>query len=150
MSHFCIKAVLHCFLQDHLFSFKINFNFFSVLFSLNVSSCYPVFLCPLHNRNQGNSDICSLKNKGSRKDFHKTLQKQTFESETLDSSDATFQVHFLRFWKSHQILQLPSKEAPPLECCALFWSLQYKRDIKLLGSVQRRGTKMVNGLVVKP
>uniref|UniRef100_A0A663FIS2 Dedicator of cytokinesis 8 n=1 Tax=Aquila chrysaetos chrysaetos TaxID=223781 RepID=A0A663FIS2_AQUCH len=29
-----------------------------------------------------------MKNKGSRKDFHKTLQKQTFESETLDSGDA--------------------------------------------------------------
>ncbi|POI34176.1 hypothetical protein CIB84_002072, partial [Bambusicola thoracicus] len=41
--------------------------------------------------NQGNSDICSLKNKGSRKDFHKHLQKQTFESETSDSSDASFQ-----------------------------------------------------------
>uniref|UniRef100_A0A8C3USL8 Dedicator of cytokinesis 8 n=1 Tax=Catharus ustulatus TaxID=91951 RepID=A0A8C3USL8_CATUS len=45
----------------------------------------------VNRKNQGNSDICSLKNKGSRKDFHKTLQKQTFESETLDSSDATFQ-----------------------------------------------------------
>uniref|UniRef100_A0A8C3UU18 Dedicator of cytokinesis 8 n=1 Tax=Catharus ustulatus TaxID=91951 RepID=A0A8C3UU18_CATUS len=42
----------------------------------------------VNRKNQGNSDICSLKNKGSRKDFHKTLQKQTFESETLDSSDA--------------------------------------------------------------
>ncbi|NXU04743.1 DOCK8 protein, partial [Buphagus erythrorhynchus] len=45
----------------------------------------------VNRKNQGNSDTCSLKNKGSRKDFHKTLQKQTFESETLDSSDATFQ-----------------------------------------------------------
>ncbi|KAF4802994.1 hypothetical protein TURU_019556 [Turdus rufiventris] len=45
----------------------------------------------VNRKNQGNSDICSLKNKGSRKDLHKTLQKQTFESETLDSSDATFQ-----------------------------------------------------------
>ncbi|XP_053859197.1 dedicator of cytokinesis protein 8 isoform X1 [Vidua macroura] len=46
----------------------------------------------VNRKNQGNSDACSLKNKGSRKDFHKTLQKQTFESETLDSGDATLQV----------------------------------------------------------
>ncbi|XP_041282880.1 dedicator of cytokinesis protein 8 [Onychostruthus taczanowskii] len=46
----------------------------------------------VNRKNQGNSDTCSLKNKGSRKDFHKTLQKQTFESETLDSGDTTFQV----------------------------------------------------------
>ncbi|XP_009989682.1 PREDICTED: dedicator of cytokinesis protein 8-like, partial [Tauraco erythrolophus] len=45
----------------------------------------------VNRKNQGNSDTCSLKNKGSRKDFHKTLQKQTFESETVDSSDANFQ-----------------------------------------------------------
>uniref|UniRef100_A0A663N894 Dedicator of cytokinesis C/D N-terminal domain-containing protein n=1 Tax=Athene cunicularia TaxID=194338 RepID=A0A663N894_ATHCN len=45
----------------------------------------------VNRKNQGNSDTCSLKNKGSRKDFHKMLQKQTFESETLDSSDANFQ-----------------------------------------------------------
>ncbi|XP_065513982.1 dedicator of cytokinesis protein 8 [Caloenas nicobarica] len=45
----------------------------------------------VNRKNQGNSDTCSLKNKGSRKDFHKTLQKQTFESETLDSGDANFQ-----------------------------------------------------------
>uniref|UniRef100_A0A8D2NF67 Dedicator of cytokinesis 8 n=1 Tax=Zonotrichia albicollis TaxID=44394 RepID=A0A8D2NF67_ZONAL len=43
----------------------------------------------VNRKNQGNSDTCSLKNKGSRKDFHKTLQKQTFESETLDSGDAS-------------------------------------------------------------
>ncbi|NXI27333.1 DOCK8 protein, partial [Sterrhoptilus dennistouni] len=46
----------------------------------------------VNRKNQGNSDTCSLKNKGSRKDFHKTLQKQTFASETLDSGNATFQV----------------------------------------------------------
>ncbi|NXB71894.1 DOCK8 protein, partial [Donacobius atricapilla] len=45
----------------------------------------------VNRKNQGNSDTCSLKNKGSRKDFHKTLQKQTFESETLDSGNAAFQ-----------------------------------------------------------
>ncbi|NWY46142.1 DOCK8 protein, partial [Sylvia atricapilla] len=46
----------------------------------------------VNRKNQGNSDTCSLKSKGSRKDFHKTLQKQTFESETSDSGNATFQV----------------------------------------------------------
>ncbi|KAM8792920.1 dedicator of cytokinesis protein 8 [Eudromia elegans] len=45
----------------------------------------------VNRKNQGTSDICSLKNKGSRKEFHKTLQKQTFESETLDSSDPNVQ-----------------------------------------------------------
>ncbi|XP_054254002.1 dedicator of cytokinesis protein 8 [Indicator indicator] len=45
----------------------------------------------VNRKSQGNPDTCSLKNRGSRKDFHKTLQKQTFESETLDSSDANFQ-----------------------------------------------------------
>uniref|UniRef100_A0A8B9GGN9 Dedicator of cytokinesis 8 n=1 Tax=Amazona collaria TaxID=241587 RepID=A0A8B9GGN9_9PSIT len=54
----------------------------------------------VNRKNQGNSDTCSLKNKGSRKDLHKTLQKQTFESETLDSSDANLQVHFLHFGNS--------------------------------------------------
>ncbi|KAJ7422861.1 hypothetical protein BTVI_12105 [Pitangus sulphuratus] len=45
----------------------------------------------VNRKNQGNSDTCSLKNRGSRKDFHKMLQKQTFESETLDSGDTSFQ-----------------------------------------------------------
>ncbi|XP_010183486.1 PREDICTED: dedicator of cytokinesis protein 8-like [Mesitornis unicolor] len=45
----------------------------------------------VNRKNQGNSDMCGLKNKGSRKDFHKMLQKQTFESETVDSGDANFQ-----------------------------------------------------------
>ncbi|NXL85452.1 DOCK8 protein, partial [Alectura lathami] len=45
----------------------------------------------VNRKNQGNSDIFSLKNKGSRNDFHKRLQKQTFESETSDSGDASFQ-----------------------------------------------------------
>ncbi|XP_054034501.1 dedicator of cytokinesis protein 8 [Dryobates pubescens] len=45
----------------------------------------------VNRKSQGNTDTCSLKSKGSRKDFHKTLQKQTFESETLDSGDANLQ-----------------------------------------------------------
>ncbi|KAF7477148.1 hypothetical protein GHT09_011778 [Marmota monax] len=41
--------------------------------------------------NQGSSEICSFKKTGSRKDFHKTLQKQTFESETLENSEPATQ-----------------------------------------------------------
>ncbi|XP_045436100.1 dedicator of cytokinesis protein 8 isoform X3 [Pipistrellus kuhlii] len=41
----------------------------------------------LNQKHQGNSEICRFKKVGSRKDFHKTLQKQTFESETLECSE---------------------------------------------------------------
>ncbi|XP_023577660.1 dedicator of cytokinesis protein 8 isoform X1 [Octodon degus] len=36
----------------------------------------------VNRKNQGSSEIYGFKKTGSRKDFHKTLQKQTFESET--------------------------------------------------------------------
>ncbi|KAM8802085.1 dedicator of cytokinesis protein 8 [Rhynchonycteris naso] len=41
----------------------------------------------VNQKYQGSSEICGFKKTGSRKDFHKTLQKQTFESETLESSE---------------------------------------------------------------
>ncbi|XP_059512805.1 dedicator of cytokinesis protein 8 isoform X1 [Myotis daubentonii] len=40
----------------------------------------------LNQKHQGNSEICRFKKTGSRRDFHKTLQKQTFESEILECS----------------------------------------------------------------
>nr|XP_020768292.1 dedicator of cytokinesis protein 8 [Odocoileus virginianus texanus] len=45
----------------------------------------------VNRKNQGSSEICSFKKTGSRKDFHRTLQKQTFESETLECSEPSAQ-----------------------------------------------------------
>uniref|UniRef100_A0A8I3WLJ0 Dedicator of cytokinesis 8 n=1 Tax=Callithrix jacchus TaxID=9483 RepID=A0A8I3WLJ0_CALJA len=41
----------------------------------------------VNRKNQGSPEICGFKKTGSRKDFHKTLPKQTFESETLECSE---------------------------------------------------------------
>ncbi|KAJ6669596.1 hypothetical protein lerEdw1_000145 [Lerista edwardsae] len=45
----------------------------------------------VNRKNQGNNETCTLKKKGSRRDFHKTLQKQTFESEIWDYNDSSYQ-----------------------------------------------------------
>ncbi|XP_004677678.1 PREDICTED: dedicator of cytokinesis protein 8 isoform X2 [Condylura cristata] len=45
----------------------------------------------VNQKNQGSSEVCSFKKTGSRRDFHKTLQKQTFESETLECSEPSAQ-----------------------------------------------------------
>lgn len=103
MSHFVYRlwcAVLLCNYVPHCLIFSFSS---SVLFSPNSFLFHPDLLGFVSARNQGNSYICSLKNKGSRKDFHKHLQKQTFESETSDSSEASFQVSFIIFGKSYLI-----------------------------------------------
>nr|XP_060465623.1 dedicator of cytokinesis protein 8 [Panthera onca] len=45
----------------------------------------------VNQKNQGSAEICSFKKTGSRRDFHKTLQKQTFESESLENSEPSAQ-----------------------------------------------------------
>uniref|UniRef100_A0A2I3SJT7 Dedicator of cytokinesis 8 n=1 Tax=Pan troglodytes TaxID=9598 RepID=A0A2I3SJT7_PANTR len=45
----------------------------------------------VNRKNQGSPEICGFKKTGSRKDFHKTLPKQTFESETLECSEPAAQ-----------------------------------------------------------
>jgi len=35
---------------------------------------------------------------------------------------------------------------PHLEYCIQMWNLQYRRDVDLLGSIQRRATKMIQGM----
>ncbi|XP_063106362.1 dedicator of cytokinesis protein 8 isoform X2 [Cavia porcellus] len=45
----------------------------------------------VNRKNQGSSENCGFKKTGLRKDFHKTLQKQTFESETVESVEPAAQ-----------------------------------------------------------
>jgi len=35
---------------------------------------------------------------------------------------------------------------PHLECCVQMWSPQYRRDVELLDRVQKRATKMIQGM----
>ncbi|XP_008101523.2 dedicator of cytokinesis protein 8 isoform X1 [Anolis carolinensis] len=45
----------------------------------------------VNRKNQGNNEVYTFTKRGSRRDFHKTLQKQTFESEVLDYSNSNYQ-----------------------------------------------------------
>jgi len=39
---------------------------------------------------------------------------------------------------------------PPLECYIQMWSPQYRRDVDLLECIQRRATKMIQGIEYLP
>ncbi|XP_006881388.1 PREDICTED: dedicator of cytokinesis protein 8 isoform X1 [Elephantulus edwardii] len=41
----------------------------------------------VNRKNQGNPETCGFRKAGSRRDFHRTLQKQTFESETAECTE---------------------------------------------------------------
>ena len=57
--------------------------------------------------------------------------------------------HSMASWVREGIVLLCSELGQPhLDACVHFWAPQYKKDIKLLESIQRKATKMVKGVEV--
>jgi len=55
--------------------------------------------------------------------------------------------HSIRSQSRDGIIPLCSASVRPhLECCVRFWGLQFKKDMKVPGGIQRKATKLVKGL----